>query len=642
MAQIHVTLPDGSKREYQNGTTLFDVAKSIGPGLAKAALVAKVDGTLSDLDQKLERDVSLTFITSTSEEGLSLVRHSTAHVLAMAVQRIWQGTLVTIGPTIENEFYYDFLFPEGVKVSEADLEKIESEMRVVIKSDHSMKREVLSRKDALNTFEGMKESFKVELIQELPEGEAISIYRTGDWLDLCRGPHVARTGQLGVFKLTSVAGAYWRGDEKKARLTRIYGTAFASKKDLDDYLMRLEEAKKRDHRVLGKQLDLFSFHLESPANAFLHPKGFFIYNKLISYMRRSNTRYGFQEVGTPLVMNVELWQRSGHYDHYRENMYFTKVDEMEAALKPMNCPGHLLIYKSDRRSYRDLPIRYCEFGRVHRHERSGVTHGMARVRSFIQDDAHVFCRPDQIEAEVKHVLDQIIFVYKRLGFDNVRVELSTRPEKYIGSIEVWDKAESILKSVMDDVFKGNYKVNPGDGAFYGPKIDFHLMDSLGRSWQCGTCQLDFSMPTRFGLEFQGTDDKPYPPVMLHRVVYGSIERFFAIFIEHFGGHFPIWAAPIQARVLNITDGQEPYAKKVVEELQKAGVTADLDARNEKLGFKVREAQLQKIPYMVIVGDKEAASNSITPRLKDGSNLPSMSVEDFVNRLKEECGDFWGI
>ena len=655
MSSSTVTLPDGSKRQYSNGTSYFDIAKSIGPGLAKAALAAKIDGAFFDMDQTLERDVSLAFVTGTHEDGLNILRHSTSHVLAMAVQKLWPGTQVTIGPTIENGFYYDFQFAEGVKINEADFEKIEKEMQAIIKSELPIRRQVLSKEEAIKLFKELRETFKVELIEELPAGEAISVYKIGgvknadkngaqnsEWVDLCRGPHAPRTSMLGAFKLTSVAGSYWRGDEKKARLTRIYGTAFSSKKDLDAYLNRMEEAKKRDHRVLGKQLDLFSFHIESPANVFLHPKGFWIYNKLINYMRKSNQRYGFKEVGTPLIMNVELWHRSGHYDNYRDNMYFTKVDDMEAAVKPMNCPGHLLIYKNDRRSYRDLPIRFSEFGRVHRHERSGVTHGMTRVRSFVQDDAHVFCTPDQVEDELKLIIRQINETFKTMGFTNIKVELSTRPAKYIGELSVWEKAESILAVVLEDTFKDQYRLNPGDGAFYGPKIDFHLTDSIGRSWQCSTVQLDFSMPLRFGLEFQGPDDKPYTPVMLHRTVLGSIERFFAIFIEHHAGHFPLWAAPTQVRVLNITDSQTPYAKTVVEELQKAGLSVDIDTRNEKLGFKVREAQLQKIPYMVIVGDKEATNHTVTPRLKDGSNLESMSIDAFVDRLKKECGELWGL
>ena len=641
MSQVKVKLPDGSERSYSAGTSFAEVAQSIGAGLAKAALGVKANGKLKDLTSTLENNVELEILTGKSAEGLEIIRHSTAHVLAMAVQRLYPGTQVTIGPVIDNGFFYDFAFPEGIKISDKDLEKIEAEMAALVKKDVKVERQVVERDEAVRRFSDLGESFKVEIIKELPQGEEVSVYGMGDWFDLCRGPHVPSTGKVGAFKLTSVAGSYWRGDEKNARLTRIYGTAWANKKDLDDYLHRLEEAKKRDHRILGKQLGLFSFHKEAPANAFFHPAGTQLYNSLMGFMRRSNRNFGFTEVNTPLLMNVELWHKSGHYDNYRENMYFTQVDESEAAIKPMNCPGHCLLYGATRHSYRELPIRLSEFGRVHRHERSGVTHGLFRVRTFVQDDAHVFCSPDQIQEEVVRVLTQIDTAYKALGFENYRMELSTRPAKSIGSDEIWTMAEEALREALEKTGRP-YKLNPGDGAFYGPKIDFHLIDSLERSWQCGTVQLDFSMPTRFELEYIGADDQPHHPVMIHRAVLGSLERFLGVFIEHYAGHFPLWAAPTQVRVINITNDQEEYTKAVASELAQAGVRVDTDIRNEKLGFKIREAQLGKIPFMVVIGDKEKESATVAPRKSSGEQLEPLSVADFVQKIKSECGAQWGL
>ena len=638
---IKVTLPDGSERTYPVGTTLNDVAKSIGAGLARAALAAKVNGQMKDMAAPLTTDAVVNFVTPKNEDGVDVIRHTTAHLMAMAVQKIYPGTQVTIGPVIDNGFYYDFLFPAGVKVSDADLPKIEAEMQSIVKSDFPVAREVVTRDQAVKTFAGIKETFKVEIINELPADVEISMYKMGGWFDLCVGPHVPSTGKLGAFKLTTVAGAYWRGNEKNAQLTRIYGTAWGDKAQLDAYLTRLEEAKKRDHRVLGKQLELFSFHKEAPAHPFFHAKGYALFNSLMKFMRRSNTDYGFNEVGTPLVMNVELWHKSGHYENYRENMYFTEVDEIEAAIKPMNCPGHCLVYGSDRHSYRELPVRLSEFGRVHRHERSGVTHGLMRVRSFTQDDAHVFCAPDQIGVEVNSILDQIDKAYKGLGFNEYKVELSTRPEKSIGSDEVWAAAEAALQKALESRGQA-YKLNPGDGAFYGPKIDFHLIDSIGRTWQCGTVQLDFSMPARFELEYVGSDDKMHTPVMIHRAVLGSIERFLGIFIEHYAGHFPIWAAPVQARVVNVSEDQRVYAEKVYAELKAAGVRVEIDARREKLGYKIREAQLLKTPYMLVIGDKEQQAGEVTARFHDGKNLPPMTIAQFVEHVKADCGDLWQL
>lgn len=643
MAQLKVTLPDGSQREFEQGTSFKAIAESIGRKLAKAALAVKVgdDGQLLDINRGLDSNTGLAFVTPESEEGLEIIRHSTAHVLAMAVQKLWPGTKVTIGPVIKDGFYYDFDFPEGVKLSEKDLPSIEKEMKRIVKQGHKVFREEVSREDAIKRFEDLGETYKVEIIKELPAGETITLYGMGEWFDLCRGPHVPSSSALGAFKLTMVAGAYWRGDEKNPMLTRIYGTAWPSREELDAYLKRIEEAKKRDHRVLGKQLDLFSFHGDAPAHAFFHEKGTVLYQRLISFMRKSNAKFGFNEVSTPLMMNVDLWHKSGHYDNYSENMYFVDLDDVKAAVKPMNCPGHCLIYGSRKRSYRDLPMKLAEFGRVHRHEKSGVVNGLFRVRSFVQDDAHVFCQPDDILEMVGMVLQQIREVYEGLGFADYHMELSTRPEKSIGSDEIWESAENALKKVLEDA-KVTYKLNPGDGAFYGPKIDFHLVDAIGRSWQCGTVQLDFSMPERFGLEYVGSENKAERPVMIHRAVLGSLERFMGIFIEHHAGHFPIWAAPVQTKVINITKSQEEYANQVHAALTEAGMRSELDVRNEKLGYKIREAQLQKIPYMIVIGDKEIEEKTISPRFHDGTQLEPMAITSFIERLRNECGSNWQI
>ncbi len=635
---INISLPDGSKRSFQDDQTYFDVAKDIGSGLAKAALAAKINGKVVDLHKELEEDGELSIITKSSEEALEIIRHTTAHVLAMAVQKLWPGTQVTIGPVIENGFYYDFAFLDDVKIGESDFAAIEKEMKNIIKKNHQVIRKVVSREEAIKIFSDLKEEYKVELIRELPEGEDISIYGMEEWFDLCRGPHVPSTSKLGAFKLMRISGSYWRGDEKKAMLTRIYGTAWKTKDELNHHLEMLEEAKKRDHRILGKQLDLFSFQPAAPANAFFHPKGAYVYNKLKDYMRKSNERFGFSELDTPLIMDVEMWKKSGHYENYRENMYFTNIDDREAAIKPMNCPGHCLVFGSKRRSYRDLPVRFSEFGRVHRHERSGVTHGLFRVRTFVQDDAHVFCTEDQISDEITKILEQIDETYKNLGFENFKMELSTRPEKSIGSDEVWQKAEAALESTLKKSGK-EYRLNPGDGAFYGPKIDFHLIDSLGRSWQCGTVQLDFSMPVRFDLEYQDSNDQRQNPVMIHRAVLGSLERFMGIFIEHYAGKFPLWCTPEQVRVINISDKQLDYANEVVDQLKAQSIRVELDSRNEKLGFKIREAQIQKVPYMIVIGEKERESKTVSPRFRDGSQENEISIEQFYKSIQQKVADF---
>ena len=578
----------------------------------------------------------MSIITKDDEKALEVIRHSTAHLLANAVQNLWKGTQVTIGPVIKDGFYYDFDFPEGVKISDADLPKIEKEMRKILKKVQPFSRRVVTRDEAISTFKEMGEHFKVEVIEGIDADAPISIYDLGDnWFDLCSGPHVSSTKFLGAFKLTHIAGAFWRGDENNKQLTRIYGTAWATEDQLKEHLHRVEEAKKRDHRVLGKQLDLFSFHEETPANPFFHAKGKFLYNQLETYVRESNAKYGFEEVGTPLIMNVDLWHKSGHYDNYKENMYFTQVDEREAAVKPMNCPGHCLVYKTTKKSYRNLPVRMAEFGRVHRHERSGATHGLFRVRTFVQDDAHVFCTPEQIHEEIQAVLNQIFEVYSHLGFNEVKLELSTRPEKSIGSDAMWEKAEKALEEVLESSGK-EWQLNPGDGAFYGPKIDCHLVDSIGRTWQCGTVQLDFSMPERFNLEYTGADDHNHHPVMIHRAVLGSLERFLGILIENYAGHFPLWLAMEQVRIVPVKDAHKEYAHKLVETLKANGLRATIDERNERLGFKIREAQLQKIPYMAVVGDKEVESNTISARkAKGGEEIDPMSVDAFVDYLKAQ-------
>lgn len=638
---VFLTLPDGSKREVAKNIKYSEVAAGIGAGLARAALGVKVDDAVLDMTREVTGDARISFITGDSEDGLEIIRHSTAHVLAMAVQRLWPGTKVTIGPVIKDGFYYDFEFPSGVKVSEKDFPEIEKTMKAIIAEKHPVVREEVSKDTAVRLFNELGESYKIEIISGFDPKDPITIYRMGNWFDLCRGPHVPSLDKLGVFALTAIAGAYWRGDSSKAMLTRIYGTAWNKKEELKAYQERIEEAKRRDHRVLGKQLDLFSFHEESPANPFFHERGAFLYNRLIAYARRFNDKYGFNEVGTPLLMNVSLWEKSGHYDNYKENMYFTDIDETKAAVKPMNCPGHCLIFSSRKRSYRELPLKLSEFGRVHRHEKSGVVNGLFRVRSFVQDDAHIFCQVDDLQEMIGLVLRQIKEVYTGLGFLEYKMELSTRPEKSIGSDEVWQKAEGALQEALNK-HQANYKINPGDGAFYGPKIDFHLVDAIGRTWQCGTVQLDFSMPARFGLEYVGKENRGEQPVMIHRAVLGSIERFLGIFIEHHAGHFPIWAAPVQAQIVNVTKDQEDYGYEVLNRLKELGVRAHFDSRNEKLGYKIREAQLAKVPYMIVIGNNEMNDKKISPRSREGQEFSAMGIEDFVAKVRSECGELWDL
>lgn len=631
ISKVKVTLPDGNAREYQAGTTLLDIAKDISPRLARETLAAKVDGRLTDLGRPMERDANLEFLTFDDEEGRQVYRHSTAHVMAQAVQKLFPGVKFAIGPAIADGYYYDFDTSEPF-VPE-DLARIEKEMEAIIKADLPFERTELSRPEALDLFNKSGQGYKTELIEDLPEDAPLSIYRQGDFTDLCMGPHVPSTGRLKSVKLMSVAGAYWRGSEKNKMLQRIYGTSFPKRSMLDEHLLRIEEAKRRDHRKLGAELDLFSIQDEGPGFPFFHPKGMILRNELEKYWREEHKKRGYQEIRTPIILNRELWEQSGHWDHYRENMYFTKIDETDYAVKPMNCPGGIMVYKSRLHSYRELPIRLAELGLVHRHELSGVLHGLMRVRCFTQDDAHIFMLPSQVKDEIIGVIDLEDDFYKMFGFD-YNLELSTRPENSIGSDEIWEMATNALRDALET--KGlPYKVNEGDGAFYGPKIDFHLKDSIGRTWQCGTIQLDFTMPEKFDLVYVGEDGQKHQPVMIHRVVFGSIERFIGILTEHFAGAFPAWLAPVQARVIPITDRHGEYARKVEKSLDDKGIRVELDTRKEKINYKIREAQAQKIPYMLVVGDKEAEQGTVAVRHRSEGDLGAMPLAEFENKLLEE-------
>ena len=631
MKNIQVKLSDGKTVEVKPGLKIQEIVSSVG---ANGDIVAaKMDGVAVDLDRALSRDCALDWIRLDSPEGIDILRHSTAHLMAQAVQSLFPGTQVTIGPTIEHGFYYDFKRDKSFAPEE--IEQIENKMRELAAQDQKVRREEMPRETAIELFHRMGEDYKVEILREIPE-DVVSLYRQGDWVDLCRGPHVPSTGAIRAFKLTSVAGAYWRGSEKNEMLQRIYGTSWTTEEALRKHLALLEEAKKRDHRKLGVELDLFSFHPIAPASPFFHPKGALIYNELISYMRRLYVRYGYQEVITPQIFDVELWRRSGHYDHFRDGMYFTRIDEREFGVKPMNCPGHTYIYASKKRSYRDLPLRYADFGRLHRYEKSGVTGGLTRVRSFSQDDAHIFCAPDQIENEMSSLLKMLREVYRTFQFTEMQVKLSTRPEKYMGSLEVWARAEDALaQSLKSEGIE--YKINPGAGAFYGPKIDFEVFDALRRGWQLATIQLDFSMPERFDLNYVAPDGGEKRPVMIHRALLGSIERFMGILIEHCAGAFPLWLAPVQLKVLTVTDAQQDYARQVVGELLAAGWRAELDDRNEKLGYKIRQAQVEKVPYAVVIGDREVRDATVAPRRRGGENLKPATIKEFMEMLKAEVG-----
>lgn len=631
MKNIKVTLPDGSERNYPAGTTLTKVAEGISLRLARESLAAKVDGQLVDMGRPLERDAHVQFLTFEDEEGRQVYRHSTAHVMAQAVQKLFPGVKLAIGPAIADGFYYDFDTVEPF--TPEDLEKIEKEMEAIIKEDLPFERYELSRTEALDAFRKSGQDYKVELIEDLPADVPLSCYRQGDFVDLCMGPHVPSTGSLKAVKLMSVAGAYWRGSEKNKMLQRIYGTSFPKKSLLDEYLTRIEEAKRRDHRKLGAELDLFSLQDEGPGFPFFHPKGMILRNELEKFWREEHKKRGYHEVRTPIILNRFLWEQSGHWDHYRENMYFTVIDEGDYAVKPMNCPGGILIYKSRLHSYRELPIRMGELGLVHRHELSGALHGLMRVRCFTQDDAHIFMLPSQVKDEIIGVINLEDDFYRVFGFP-YHVELSTKPENAMGSDEVWEMATGALRDALET--RGlDYKVNEGDGAFYGPKIDFHLKDSLGRTWQCGTIQLDFVMPETFDLTYVGEDGQKHRPVMIHRTIFGSLERFIGILTEHFAGAFPAWLAPVQVRVIPITDRHAEYARKVADSLDLKGIRVEIDSRNEKINYKIREAQAQKIPYMLVVGDKEAENGTVAVRQRAKGDLGAMPLSVFGEKLLEE-------
>lgn len=630
MNEIKVKLIDGTEKKFENGVTLADVAKSLGKRLAKEALVARINGRVLDLSAQLEGDTSVEFLTFDSKEGRDVLRHSSSHLMAYAVQELFPGTKFGIGPAIEEGFYYDFDKPDGF--TEDDLKAIEKKMRELIAKRIPFKRSVVPREEALKRFRERNEVYKVELIEGIPDA-TVSLYQLGDFVDLCIGPHVPDSSYIKAFKLTSLAGAYWRGDERNKMLQRIYGTAFFKEEDLKEHLRLLEEAKKRDHRKLGRELDLFSFHEEGPGFAFFHPKGMVLWNTLMDFWQEEHHKRGYMEVRTPIILTRTLWEQSGHWDHYRENMYFTTIDEREFAIKPMNCPGGLLIYKTQLRSYREFPIRLAEVGIVHRHEKSGVLLGLFRVRQFTQDDAHIFLLPEQIVDEVVGVINFVDYMYKTFGFE-YSAELSTKPEKHIGTDEMWSHATDGLIAGLKKVGM-NYRLNEGEGAFYGPKIDFHIRDCLGRTWQCATIQLDFAMPEKFDLAYIGPDNQRHRPVMIHRVVYGSIERFIGILTEHFGGAFPTWLAPVQAILLPVGESHRPYAASLLGRLQAAKIRAEADMRDDKIGFKIREAQLQKIPYMLIVGDKEVASGTVSVRHRREGDLGPRKFEEFLESLQAE-------
>ncbi|MBO8153576.1 threonine--tRNA ligase [Thermovirga sp.] len=599
-------------------------------GCSKGTVAGRFNGELVDLNYKIEMDGFLEPISVDTEEGLEILRHSTSHLLAQAVKRLYPGTKLGIGPAIKDAFYYDLDVPQ--QISEDDLPKIEKEMKRIAKEKLKIERSVLSKEKALVLFKGQGEDYKLELIEDL-DGEEISVYKQGEFVDLCRGPHVPDTSYIKHFKLLSLAGAYWRGDEKNKMLTRIYGTAFATKEDLDAYITRMEEAKRRDHRKLGKELDLFSIQPEGPGFPFFHPKGMVIINKLVDFWREEHEKRGYCEIRTPLILDRELWIRSGHWDHYRENMYFTEIDDRPFAIKPMNCPGGILVYKSRIRSYRDLPLRMAELGTVHRHERSGVLHGLMRVRCFTQDDAHLYVMPDQIKEEILGIMDLVKYIYKDVFGFNYRVELSTKPEKAMGDPLMWEKAEKALEEALKAAGV-EYKINPGDGAFYGPKIDFHLEDCIGRTWQCGTIQLDFQMPEKFDITYVGPDGEHHRPVMLHRTVFGSLERFLGILIEHYAGAFPFWLAPVQVKVLPVRHEYNGYAKEVFDRLKNEGFRVEVDSREEKLGKKIRDAQMEKIPYMLVVGANEVQERTVAVRERQAGDVGSMSLEELIAIMTE--------
>jgi threonyl-tRNA synthetase len=630
---INITLPDGSQRQFENPVTVQDVAAAIGAGLAKAALAGKVDGKLVDTSYRIERDANVAIVTEKSPEALDILRHSTAHLLAQATQRLFPDTQVTIGPVIENGFYYDFA--RATPFTPDDLEKIEAEMKKIVAEGLPVERSVMAKDDAITFFRNKGEIYKAQIIDDIiPPGEEISLYGQGDWIDLCRGPHVPNTNKLRAFKLMKVAGAYWRGDSNNEMLQRVYGTAWLNDKDLKAYLTQLEEAEKRDHRKLGKQLDLFHMQEEAPGLVFWHPKGWSIWQVVEQYMRGVYRNCGYQEVKAPQVLDVSLWQKSGHWDNYKENMFFTESEKRTYALKPMNCPGHIQIYNHGLHSYRDLPIRYGEFGGCHRNEPSGALHGILRVRGFTQDDGHVFCTEDQVEPEVTAFHQQALKVYADFGFTDVLIKIALRPEKRIGSDEFWDRTENMLRRALSAAGV-QWEELPGEGAFYAPKIEYHLKDSIGRTWQLGTMQIDFMMPGRLGAEYVDEHSQRRQPAMLHRAIVGSMERFIGILIEHHAGNFPAWLAPVQAVVMNITDSQADYVSEVTQTLVKQGFRVQADLRNEKIGYKIREHTLQKVPYLLVVGDRERENGLVSVRARSGEDLGNMPLTAFADRLRAE-------
>jgi threonyl-tRNA synthetase len=628
---VSIIFPDGSVKEFAKNSTIYSIIELVNKGLAKSAIAAVVNGQLVDLNTCIDSDISLKILTFDDEQGKKVFRHSTSHILAQAVQRLFPGTKLGIGPAIQDGFYYDF--DSEHTFSPEDLKAIENEMVKIIKEGYEFRRERVNRDTALKLFSEKEEVYKVELINDLPEDTEISLYHQGDFVDLCAGPHVVSTSKIKAVKLLSLAGAYWRGSEKNKMLQRIYGTSFPKKSMLDEYLFRLEEAKKRDHRKIGTELDLFTIMEEGPGFPFFLPKGIILRNELEAFWREEHKKWAYEEIKTPLILNRSLWERSGHWDHYKENMYFTNIDDQDYAVKPMNCPGSILVYKTKLHSYRELPIRYAELGVVHRHELSGVLHGLMRVRCFTQDDAHIFMLPSQIKDEIKNVIDLVDSFYKLFGFE-YHVELSTRPEKAMGSIEIWEQATNALSEALQEK-EMPFKINEGDGAFYGPKIDFHLKDCLGRTWQCGTIQLDFLMPEKFDLTYIGEDGQRHRPVMIHRVVFGSIERFIGILIEHYAGAFPLWLAPVQVKVLPITDKHAGYAQEISDMLAVAGIRAEVDLRNEKIGYKIREAQTRRIPYMFVIGDKELTEGTVSVRKRGKGDIGTSLISKVISELREE-------
>jgi threonyl-tRNA synthetase len=629
---VQITLPDGSIRSFDHPVTVAQVAESIGAGLAKAAIAGRVNDNLVDTSFSIETDARLAIVTEKDPEGLEIIRHSTAHLLAYAAKSLFPDLQVTIGPVIDNGFYYDFSYKRPL--TPEDLDALEKRMKELAAKNEPVHREVWSRDEAVELFKSMGEHYKAEIISAIPANEPLSLYREGEFVDLCRGPHVPSTGKLKVFKLMKVAGAYWRGDHRNEMLQRVYGTAWASKADLDQYLHQIEEAEKRDHRKLGKSLDLFHVQDNAPGLVFWHPKGWTLWQEIEQYLRKVYKAGGYQEIRCPQILDRSLWERSGHWEHYKDNMFTTASENREYAVKPMNCPGHVQVYNSALRSYRDLPLRYGEFGSCHRNESSGSLHGLMRVRGFTQDDGHIFCTEDQIQAEVQDFTKRLLKVYKDFGFNDVIYRLSTRPENRVGSDAIWDKAEKALSDALNAVGVG-WELLPGEGAFYGPKIEYSLKDSLGRIWQCGTIQVDFNMPERLGAEYVAEDNSRKHPVMLHRAIVGSLERFIGILIENFGGAFPLWLSPVQIAVASISEGQADYAADVAKMLQDQGLRAEADLRNDKISYKIRELSLQKIPYVLVVGDQEKSSGGVSVRRRGGEDLGVMPLKDVLNLFKQD-------